>query len=325
MSYSRENYIKVKRSFDEKLALETEQAKARIKEIHEKLPEIAHIDAELANTGILIMEEISAGKLGLTERLDNIRLDNEQLQDERRRILSENGYPPDYTDIHYDCKKCRDSGIVGTKMCSCMKFALSMAALESSGLGKLFENQNFDSFSLKYYTADQRAYEQMSGILEICSDYAEGFDPSTRENLLLCGKTGLGKTHLSTAIAGTVIERGYEVVYESAQNVFDDFSAERFGRSFAGRDGNTSRYNDADLLIIDDLGAETVNSFTVSTLYSLINSRVISGKPMIINTNLTSDEIKAKYGDRIFSRLFGEFTVLLFRGTDVRMQRLGGR
>lgn len=127
---------------------------------------------------------------------------------------------------------------------------------------------------------------------------------------------------MSTAIASAVIGRGYEVVYESTQNLFDDYSVERFGRVVSGRSGDTARYLDADLLIIDDLGTETSNSFTQSCLYSLINSRVVSGKPMIINTNLSSDEIKARYGDRIFSRLFGEFTVLPFCGTDVRLQKL---
>ncbi len=325
MSYSRENFAKVRRTFEEKLLAEQNQAKANLEEIHGKIPEIAQIDAELANTGMLIMEEIAHGKDGLDERLQNIKLDNDELMEERKRLLVRAGYPADYTDVHYDCKKCGDSGYVGTAMCSCMKFALAMTSLESSGLGKLFESQNFDTFNLKYYVGDSRVYERMASNLEICTEYAEGFDSSTRENLLLCGKTGLGKTHMSTAIAGTVIERGYEVVYESAQNVFDDFTVERFGRKIAGRSGDTSRYFDADLLVVDDLGVETSNSFTMSCLYSLINSRVVAGRPMIINTNLTSDEIKSRYGDRIFSRLFGEFTALLFMGTDVRMQRLTGQ
>lgn len=325
MSYSRENYAKVRREYDEKLSAKTEAARARLREIHELLPAVADIDRELANTGLLIMEEISRGKDGLRERLDTIRLDNESLRAERDALLVKNGYPADYTEIHYDCKKCSDSGFNEQGgLCSCMRFALSMAAMESSGLGRLFDTQSFDSFSLKYYNQDRRTLEQMSRVLEICTDYAEGFDSTTHENLLLCGKTGLGKTHMSTAIAQAVIARGYEVVYESTQNLFDDYSAERFGRTVAGRTGDTTRYLDADLLIIDDLGTESSNSFTVSCLYSLINSRVVAGKPMIVNTNLSSDEIKSRYGDRIFSRFFGEFTVLPFSGTDVRMQKLNG-
>ncbi len=322
MSYSRDNFSKVKREYEEKLYAKTEAAKARLREVHEALPAVADIDRELANTGLLIMQEISKGKEGLDERLETIRLDNEALRAERDAILTRNGYPVDYTEIKYDCKKCHDSGFDGMNICSCMRFALSMAAMESSGLGRLFESQSFDTFSLKYYSSDRRTLEQMTKVLEICTDFAEGFDSKTHENLFLCGKTGLGKTHMSTAIAAAVIGRGYEVVYESTQNLFDDYSVERFGRVVSGRSGDTARYLDADLLIIDDLGTETSNSFTQSCLYSLINSRVVSGKPMIINTNLSSDEIKSRYGDRIFSRLFGEFTVLPFCGTDVRLQKL---
>jgi DNA replication protein DnaC len=325
MGYNRENYSKIKRSYEAKRGQALSVSRERMAEIHQKIPAIAAIDSELANTGILIMEEIRAGKEGLTERLENIRLDNEHLQAERRQILKSWGYPPDYTDVHYECPKCQDTGIDGLKMCSCMRFALTMAGFESSGLGRLFEFQNFDTFSLRFYNSDPKVYEHMSKILTICYQYAETFDKKTRENVLLMGKTGLGKTHLSTAMAGVIIERGFEVVYESAQNLFDDYSAERFGRTVSGRTADTARYGQCDLLIIDDLGTESSNSFTVGCLYNLINSRIMEGKPMLINTNLGTDELKSRYGDRIFSRLFGEFNVYQFLGTDIRMQKRIGK
>lgn len=321
MGYNRENYIRIKREYEEKRSAAMELAKVHYKEIHERIPAIAHIDSELAGTGLQIMNEISAGKYRLKERLAEIRQSNEKLQTERSRLLTAYGYPADYTFPHFDCPKCQDTGFVDMKMCSCMRFRLTMAGLESSGLGRLFETQNFDTFSLKYYQNDPNTYRKMTTVLEICNEFAENFDSCTRENLLLCGRTGLGKTHLSTAVAGVIISRGYEVVYESAQNLFDDYSAERFGRSTGGREADTARYLDSDLLIVDDLGTESGNSFTVSCLYNLLNSRIISGKPMILSTNLSSDELQKRYGDRIFSRLIGEFTVLPFVGTDVRMQK----
>lgn len=321
MGYNRENYIRIKREYEEKRAAALKLAKDRQTEIHEQIPAIAHIDSELAGTGLQIMNEISAGKFRLKERLAELRRSNEKLQAERGRLLTAYGYPADYTFPHFDCQKCQDTGFVDGQMCSCMRFRLTMAGLESSGLGKLFETQNFDTFSLKYYQNDPSTYRKMTTVLEICNEFAENFDSQTRENLLLCGRTGLGKTHLSTAMAGVIISRGYEVVYESAQNLFDDYSAERFGRSNGGRETNTARYTECDLLIVDDLGTESGNSFTVSCLYNLLNSRIISGKPMIFSTNLTSDELQKRYGDRIFSRLIGEFTVLPFVGTDVRMQK----
>lgn len=321
MGYNRENYLRISQEYARKLSDAKNLAAKRLSEIHDRIPAIAQIDGELAGTGLRIMDAISAGKLGLEERIAEIRRSNEKLQAERRRLLEARGYPADYTDVHYDCPKCQDSGYVGRELCSCMRFRLTMAGLESSGIGRLFDSQNFDTFSLKYYQNTPDTYRKMATVLDICSEYAEGFHSETRENLLLLGKTGLGKTHLSTAIAGVVISRGFEVVYESAQNLFDDFSAERFDNGRSGKQVSTERYRECDLLIVDDLGTEIANSFTVSTLYNLLNTRIQSGKPMIVSTNLTVENLQKQYGDRIYSRLIGEFTVLLFTGTDVRMQK----
>lgn len=324
MGYNRENYLRVRQAFEDKRAAAERLAEAHLQEVRGRIPAIAHIDSELAGTGVQIMNEIAKGKPGLEERLAIVRRDNEALQNERRRLLNAFGYPADYTEPKFDCKKCRDTGFSGDKMCSCMRFQLTVAGLESSGLARLFETQNFDSFSLKYYQSDPKVYSRMTRILEICSEFAENFDSETRENLLLCGKTGLGKTHLSTAMAGVIIGRGYDVVYESAQNLFDEYSGERFGRRVNGREANTGRFTDCDLLIVDDLGTESSNAFTVSCLYNLINVRLLAGKPLIFSTNLTSEDLQKRYDDRIYSRLAGEFTVLPFCGTDIRMQKRNG-
>ncbi len=324
MGYNRENYLRIQQTYEEKRAAAKRLAEVHLQEVRGRIPAIAHIDSELAGTGVQIMNEIAKGRIGLEERLALIRRDNEALQAERRRLLTAYGYPADYTEAKFDCQKCKDTGFVGEKMCSCMRFQLTMAGLESSGLGRLFETQNFDTFSLKYYQSDPTVYRRMTQILEICSEYAENFESETRENLLLCGKTGLGKTHLSTAMAGVIIGRGYDVVYESAQNLFDEYSGERFGRTVGGREADTRRFGECDLLIVDDLGTESGNSFTVSCLYNLINARLMLGKPLIFSTNLTAEDLQKRYDDRIYSRLIGEFTVLRFCGTDVRMQKRNG-
>ena len=135
---------------------------------------------------------------------------------------------------------------------------------------------------------------------------------------MLVGGTGLGKTHLSTSVAKTVIERGYDVLYVCAIDMFADFEQKQFGN---GED-NTRRYFDCDLLIIDDLGTELTNQFTVSCLYNVINSRINSAKSTFINTNLSKKEIETKYAERITSRLFGEYYPLVFTGVDVRKQKM---
>ena len=203
-------------------------------------------------------------------------------------------------------------------MCSCFREALFRAGVARSGLGRLPERQSFDNFSLSYYPDA----EEMRAVLGYCRRYAEQFSENTCESILLTGATGLGKTHLSTAIGQEVIRRGYDCVYVSAQNLLSDFEFERFGRSY--RDDSPDRtedYFNCDLLIIDDFGTEMGNQFTVASLYNLINSRMNAGKPIIINTNLTSSEIRGRYDDRIASRLFGEFIFFRIRGTDIRQQK----
>ena len=118
-----------------------------------------------------------------------------------------------------------------------------------------------------------------------------------------------------------VVDRGFDVVYESAQKIFSDFEAEKFGRVPQG-ENRTERYLACDLLIMDDLGTEMQSAFTVSCLYYLINTRLINEKSMVISTNIDKEEFSRQYTDRITSRLLGEFTVCVFAGTDIRSQKL---
>lgn len=323
MGYNKELFAEVRRQMDVRRQAAIESADARRWELYAALPEVEQIDFELSRTGLMIMDEIAKGKEGLSERLENIRLDNLDLQAQRDACLRRAGYPTDYDVPKFNCPVCKDTGYVGQKLCGCLKAALSEAGMKRAGLSHLFETQRFDTFSLEYYRHDPRVYRVMQNYLDICRRFADRFDQDTRESLLFCGGTGLGKTHLSTAIAGEVVQKGFDVLYESAPNLLSAFEAERFGRSLTASVADTSRYLTCDLLVIDDLGAELSNSFTVSVLYNLINTRIVACRPTIISTNLTPDEIRSRYTDRIASRLFGEYTVMRFEGRDVRLQKIG--
>ena len=118
-----------------------------------------------------------------------------------------------------------------------------------------------------------------------------------------------------------MIENGYDVIYETSQNIFGDFEFERFNRGYASIEeepSHTDKYFSCDLLIIDDLGTEMINQFTVSCLYNIINTRINHEKATIINTNFSRDELTKKYSERIASRLFGEFFMMPFFGRDAR-------
>lgn len=316
MAYTKDNIRTVRQAYSEKRGNALRTARERLEEVHRKYPEVASIDAALAETGMRLVEAIRQGSQGISGRVAAIRQENERLQSDRADILSFYGLPADYTDVHYDCPLCQDTGYQGMAMCSCMKKALAREGFISAGIAGMVQDASFDTFSLSYYRAEEQPV--MEKTRELCKDYAEGFGPGAG-NLLLFGNTGLGKTHLTCAMAAIIIEKGYQVQYQSAPRLFADFEAEKFGREPAIP---TSLYFDAELLMIDDLGAETPGNLNVNFLYNLINSRMVAGRPTVINTNLNAAGLRARYTDRIASRLLGEYRLVQFVGSDVRMQKL---
>lgn len=322
MGYNAENCKKIAEIYSNKNFNAQKEAEARREKLHMLFPEIAEIDRVLSETGMRIFYAALSGEGDIEKRVAELKKANDELLSARREILVSYGYPADYSDLKFECDRCRDTGYIDGKMCSCMRRDLIMAGYESSGIGKLIAKQNFENFDLSYYRGTER--EQMERVFATVQNYSETFREAGGRNLLFIGMTGLGKTHLSSACAKAVIDRGFDVVYESAQNIFSDFEYERFNRGYNtdAQNEKTARYFETDLLIIDDLGTEVVNQFTTACLYNIVNTRMCSGKGMIINTNLKKEELVAKYQDRITSRLFGEFEICLFMGKDIRSQKL---
>lgn len=321
MGYSREAYRQIREKYRTKALAAEEKAEKRTAEVYAASPELEKIDRELRKTA----SEIALATFGVgeswRENLTAVREKNLALQAKRKDLLTALGYPVDYTDPPYECEACRDSGYVGIRMCDCMRKELVYASFAASGLGDLIRTQTFENFDLGYYAANSADYVRMKQNLELVRTYAETFD-GRGDNLLFCGGTGLGKTHLSTALARRVMERGYDVSYTSAINLFGAFEAARFGNNTAGGGEEPARYHECELLIIDDLGTEVVNQFTVSCLYMVLNNRLNAGQATVVSTNLSPKEIKERYVDRVASRLLGEFRPVLFVGTDVRRQKL---
>ncbi len=324
MAYNRANYIRVREEFADKNLRAKKAAEERAAELHAKFPDVAAMDRVLSETGLRIFAESMKGSAGLDERIAKLKSENAELRRIRGQFLVEHGYPADYSSVKYECPKCSDTGFVGAKMCDCMKRELILAGYESSGIGQLIRTQSFETFDLGYYRQTPEQFRYMEHVLSSCRAFAGNFgkDGEKGRNLLFVGTTGLGKTHMSTSIAKVVIEKGFDVVYDTAQNILSDFEFERFGRSYNdSSESKTERYFDCDLLIIDDLGAEITNQFTVSCLYNVINTRLNNSRSTIINTNLREKEIRERYNDRITSRLFGEYQAFLFYGKDIREQK----
>ena len=204
-----------------------------------------------------------------------------------------------------------------------MRRDLILAAYESSGLGELMKTQRFETFDISFYENDEDSYRRMQENFSLLHNYAHNFTTKA-ESLILVGPTGLGKTHLSTSVARCVIDLGYDVYYTSSIDMMADFKQAQFSSGEERREASegVARYTECDLLIIDDLGTETINQFSTSCLYTVLNNRINLKKPTIISTNLTASELKGKYTDRIASRIIGEYSPLVFSGTDIRLQKL---
>ncbi len=320
MAYNRDDYVRIKEEFSNKYAKAQKRAEVRRFELYGIIPELRELDRVLSGTGMEIMKIVASGENDIENKIAELKERNARINGERRALLVKNGYAPDYTDVKYECEKCSDTGFVDTKMCECMKRELILAGYESSGIAELIRTQNFDNFSLDYYAGAESA--RMSSCVEILKRFADNFSAETYCNFLMLGATGLGKTHLSSAVAKEVIEKGFDVLYVTSVGMTGDFEAERFGNSVGARQRNkTSRYYDAELLIIDDLGTEVSNQFTLACLYDVINTRINKRLCTFVNTNLTAKEIDARYNERITSRLFGEYNSIVFVGTDIRKQK----
>ena len=313
--YIREIIQKVKSVLEERRSTAERIGAERELEIRARSSEFAKIDDELRKTGPLIFKTAVSGG-----DITPIRERNELLLRRRAEILRGLGYPADYTDAPYTCKKCSDTGYSDGYVCSCYKELMITENIKGSGIGRLIEKQSFENFDLDWYGTDTPERERMESNLAEAIAFAKRFDGSSGENLLLVGNTGTGKTHISTAIAKAVIERGYSVLYDSTQNIISEFENDRFRSGYGAYEPKADKYLTADLLILDDLGAEFSNQFTVSCLYNLLNTRQNKGLSTIISTNLHPTELSSKYEDRIFSRLVGSDTkMLLFVGRDHRI------
>ena len=303
---------------------------SRQREVYEKIPRVKEIDEEISKTGFLISKAVLNDPDSYEEKLLEIKDTMNELAQEKAVLMTENNIPMDYLDIAYGCEKCKDTGFVENgKKCSCLKQILIHKAYKMSNLNNLLEKENFKTFDINIFSEDKFEDEELTprqGILEIlqvCEGFCINFDKDNEENLLLYGTTGLGKTFMSNCIAKSLLDQGKIVIYQTAFNILDIISKHKVNNNIRDK-VNDMAYDllfEADLLIIDDLGTELANSFTNSEIFNIVNSRLIKGQKTIISTNLDPMEIANVYTDRVFSRLFSQFTPLKFFGPDLRWER----
>ncbi len=319
MSYGKSTLLKTAQLLSERRSKAENIQRAHHSEVIAELPEIAKYEAQLSASGLALVKALGMGG-DAAKYIDELSKLNLSVQDDIRRLLTASGYPADYLETPYVCKKCEDTGFCGGQSCECRKALLKAVAKSELEAVSPSRNCEFADFDLTLYPAEvSPTYgisprSRMREIFEYCRCYADDFGKCS-DSLFMHGATGLGKTHLSLAIANVVVEKGFEVIYGSAQNLLSSLEREKFGGGSGERE---KELLDCDLLIIDDLGSEFSTQFTVACIYNIINTRINLGKPVIISTNLTGEELEAKYTQRITSRIIGSYVSLLFIGKDIR-------
>ena len=291
-----------------------------------RVPRIQEIDIQLRRTMAQAAQAAFLQGGDGRELLEKARLENLELQQERAILAMEN-FEEGYLDDSPICDKCGGSGYIGSNMCECLtELCRQEQKKEVSVLSG--SREAFNQFRLDYYPdridpkygASPRTIMERN--LKICRTYALTFAPSAG-NLLFVGGTGLGKTFLSACIARAVADRGYSVIYESAGHLFGKLEQAKFSPSEEAR-REAARFTDCDLLILDDLGTEMPGQFVTAAFYTLLNDRILAGKPMVISTNLNIDEAARRYSPQIASRLQGSFQGLTFVGEDIRILKNRG-
>lgn len=306
-----ESELKNRRERAEKLAA------MRRKEFIASNPELIDIENEMKNAALEVIR--SVGSDGKSVDISVIAKRNLQAQEAKRELIKAAGYPEDYLDIPYSCKNCNDSGIHNGKLCQCHLALLQQLSIGELSCSPMLAGSTFDTFDVKYYSEIKdpkygfSPRDYMRGCFEMLKAYAENFTPRSN-SFFFSGGTGLGKTHLALAVLNKVTQNGYSVYYNTASSIIKQLEKERFGRS---ADSLEEEIEKNDLVIIDDLGAEFSTPFAQATVNELINNAILSGKPMIIISNLSVDELENRYGQRVVSRL-NSFEVIEFMGEDIR-------
>ena len=324
MGYSSEIYEEAERKLERRRILSEQELDKRRNILFLRSPRAEKIEQTIAKTSVAAAKAVFGGADIKTE-LEALKRKNLALQNELNEILKSFGFPENYLERWYKCDKCKDTGYIDGKICDCMKRLLRETAYDSLNRMTPLSLSDFESFSLDYYSKTPVAegklspYTQMNGVLGYCKKYAASFNEESR-SLLFQGAPGLGKTHLSLAIAKEVIDKGYGVVYVSAPAILTKIENEHFDIKKTESPAEQI-VTECDLLIIDDLGTEFTSRFTVSAVYNIINTRMITSRPTIISTNLTLTELQEKYNSRIVSRIIGMLDRVEFVGVDIRQQK----
>lgn len=290
----------------------------RTEALHKEIPELEELQGQIiqlsfqqARNELLQPEQAQSTAARYARHM-------QALFEKKQALLEEHGYPKDYLSPVYTCPDCHDTGYIDGRPCHCLTKAQADFLYANANLSDILLEENFDTFDSEYYddttvndNLSLTPKENINKLKDICLDFIKHFDDAY-DNLIFYGPTGVGKTFLTHCIAKELLDTGHTVVYLTSLQLFDILEKGRFGKDEESEQirTKTDYLIHSDLLIIDDLGTELTNSFTISELYHFIEERHLQQKSTILSTNLTFQELLNRYGERIFSRFTGYYHFL---------------
>ena len=323
MALNNSQYDAIIRTYEQKQLHNRNVLDKRYKTAYEALPNLQKVHASMSELSVKQARKLLEGD---DNALQELRKQIQSLSSQAKDLLVSGGFPENYLEPVYECADCKDTGYIGNKKCHCFQKAVIDLLYTQSNLKHILQDENFDTFSFSYYSANHvdpktgaTSLANMQKAYMAARDFVDTFGKEFR-NLFLYGDTGVGKTFLSNCIAKELIDKSHSVIYLSSFELFDTLAKSKFGRDEAA-DQMNEHILDCDLLIIDDLGTELANSFTVSQLFLCLNERLLRRKSTIISTNLSLEALVDIYSERTFSRITSNYTMLKLTGDDIRIKK----
>ncbi len=316
MSLTNTQYDQILHQYEVKQAKSRHEAEQKLAYVYAHIPGYRELADSVASVSVAQGKKLLAGD---EDALEDLKDSLAELSGRKAQLLKDYGLPADYLEPVYECPDCKDTGYVDGGKCHCFRQSMITLLYEQSNIQEMLRTENFNALSYEYYTGDDLT--RFQNAVRTCQNFIKNFN-SDYHNLFFYGTVGTGKSFLSGCVAKELIERGHSVIYFGATGLFDLLSKNSF--DYKNREELRSAYADlyqCDLLIVDDLGTELTNQFITSQLFALLNERHMGKKATIISTNLSLEELRNRYSDRIFSRITSNYEVCKLSGQDIRMYK----
>ena len=316
MSLTNTQYDQILHQYEVKQAKSRHEAEQKLAYVYAHIPGYRELADSVASVSVAQGKKLLAGD---EDALEDLKDSLAELSGCKAKLLKDYGLPEDYLEPVYECPDCKDTGYVDGGKCHCFRQSMITLLYEQSNIQEMLRTENFNALSYEYYTGDDLT--RFRNAVRTCQNFIKNFN-SDYHNLFFYGTVGTGKSFLSGCVAKELIERGHSVIYFGATGLFDLLSKNSF--DYKNREELRSAYADlyqCDLLIVDDLGTELTNQFVASQLFALLNERHMGKKATIISTNLSLEELRNRYSERIFSRITSNYEVCKLSGQDIRMYK----